>query len=119
MLTLATENRMNYHLCFKKDTSSLPLPNLVSCFTGKVFFLYGGPKREDCIRRYIVAFNGTISEYMDKNVHFVVTENEWDSTFDEALSSQPQLRFVRPSWVWSSSNAGKAVPYQQHEIKPH
>uniref|UniRef100_A0A2P2I6X7 DNA repair protein XRCC1 n=1 Tax=Hirondellea gigas TaxID=1518452 RepID=A0A2P2I6X7_9CRUS len=98
------------------DTSSLPLPPLLSCFTGKIFFLFDNPQHAYSLRRYITAYDGQVSDYMDNSVQFVVTDKVWQTSFDEALEEHPGLKFVKTSWVWSCSDAQQLVSYRTHLV---
>ncbi|ROT69715.1 putative DNA repair protein XRCC1 [Penaeus vannamei] len=96
------------------DTSALPLPSLGDYFAGKTFFIYGrmDENTKKMVRRYIIAFNGTLEEYMTGEVQYVITEDEWDENFDAALEENASLQFVKPAWIWKCSNKGKLVPHQ-------
>ncbi|XP_047488476.1 DNA repair protein XRCC1-like isoform X2 [Penaeus chinensis] len=102
------------------DTSALPLPSLGDHFTGKTFFIYGGmdERSKKMVRRYVIAFNGTLEEYMTGEVQYVVTEDEWDENFDAALDENSSLQFVKPTWIWQCSNKEKLVPHQPYLVVP-
>ncbi|KAG5855980.1 hypothetical protein ANANG_G00002840 [Anguilla anguilla] len=52
-----------------------PIPDLPDFLTGKRFFLYGKfpPSERRLLLRYIVAFNGSVEDYMSEKVQFVIT----------------------------------------------
>ncbi|XP_069974361.1 DNA repair protein XRCC1-like isoform X2 [Penaeus vannamei] len=102
------------------DTSALPLPSLGDYFAGKTFFIYGrmDENTKKMVRRYIIAFNGTLEEYMTGEVQYVITEDEWDENFDAALEENASLQFVKPAWIWKCSNKGKLVPHQPFLVVP-
>ncbi|XP_035677969.1 DNA repair protein XRCC1-like [Branchiostoma floridae] len=104
----------------KGDADDMPLPDLPDFFTGKHFFLYGDfPASERrLVLRYITAFNGSMEDYMCDKVTHVITNEEWDDNFDEALSDNSDLTFVRPQWVYKCSEKGKMVPHQPYIVVP-
>ncbi|GAB1601859.1 DNA repair protein XRCC1-like isoform X1 [Argonauta hians] len=96
------------------------LPVLPDFFSDKHFFLYGDfseSQRHD-LTRYIITYNGELEDYMSEKVDFVVTYEQWDDNFDEALSNYPQLNFVKPDWLYSLYKKNKWVPYQLHIVTP-
>ncbi|XP_068240803.1 DNA repair protein XRCC1-like [Palaemon carinicauda] len=112
------EDNMEY--VTKPDTSSLPLPPLGDYLKGKCFFIYGNMSAEMrlLLKRYIIAFDGICEDYMTEKVNFVVTEDEWDDNFDNALSENASLQFVKPSWIWRCSDKQKLVPFQPFMVVP-
>lgn len=104
----------------KTDTKDLPLPDLPEFFKGKHFFVYGDFSSEEMhkLNRYIIGFNGSIEDYMGEKVKFVITNNKWDKTFDEALSENDNLIFVRPQWIFKCGRDCRFVPYQPYIVVP-
>lgn len=102
------------------DTSEMPLPELPDYFHGSAFFLYGDfePDEKRTLVRYIVAFNGQMEEYMNKKVAYVITKAEWDENFEEALSSNENLIFVKPKWIHTCAEKKKGVPHQPYIVVP-
>lgn len=102
------------------DTSALPLPTLGDYFKGKCFFIHGKMAEENkrLLRRYIIAFNGDLEDYMSEKVQFVITKDNWDESFDEALNENPSLQFVKPLWIWRCSDKQRLVPHQPFLIVP-
>ncbi|KAH9504669.1 DNA repair protein xrcc1 [Bulinus truncatus] len=102
----------------KNDDSELP--DLPEFFTDKTFFFYGEiePSERRLLTRYIAAYNGEVADYMNKSVNFVITTKKWDSNFDEALSENPHLFFVKPKWIHQCHEKNKLIPYQHHVIVP-
>ncbi|XP_008569157.1 PREDICTED: DNA repair protein XRCC1 isoform X1 [Galeopterus variegatus] len=99
---------------------SLPVPELPDFFQGKHFFLYGefpGDERRKLIR-YVTAFNGELEDYMSDRVQFVITAQEWDPSFEEALMDNPSLVFVRPRWIYSCNEKQKLLPHQLYGVVP-
>ncbi|XP_071806723.1 DNA repair protein XRCC1-like [Asterias amurensis] len=96
------------------------VPDLPDFFEGNVFFLYGKFEAEERrqLTRLIVAFEGTVEDYMSDQVIFVVTNSDWDDNFDKALSDHPGLAFVRPKWIYNCCEKSKKVPYQPYVIVP-
>lgn len=98
----------------------LPIPELPDFLTGKHFFLYGEfPKNERrMLIRYITAFNGIIEEYMDEKVQYVITAQDWDETFEDALMENGNLSFVKPRWLYVCNERQKLVPHQPYVVVP-
>uniref|UniRef100_A0A0K8RVX7 DNA repair protein XRCC1 n=1 Tax=Crotalus horridus TaxID=35024 RepID=A0A0K8RVX7_CROHD len=97
-----------------------PIPELPDLFVGKCFFLYGEfPSQERrLLNRYIIAFNGEVEDYMNERVNYVITAQEWDDTFDEALNENPNLSFVRPRWIYNCNDRQKLIPHQPYVVVP-
>uniref|UniRef100_UPI00398E747E DNA repair protein XRCC1-like n=1 Tax=Pristiophorus japonicus TaxID=55135 RepID=UPI00398E747E len=98
----------------------MPIPELPDLFMGKHFLLYGEfPNNEHRIlTRYITAFNGDLEEYMNDTVNFVVTAEDWDDRFDEALMENANLAFVKPRWVYVCNEKQRLVPHQPFVVVP-
>ncbi|XP_049756056.1 DNA repair protein XRCC1 isoform X2 [Elephas maximus indicus] len=102
------------------ESPTLPVPELPDFFQGKHFFLYGefpGDERRKLIR-YVTAFNGELEDYMSNRVQFVITAQEWDPSFEEALMDNPSLAFVRPRWIYSCNEKQKLLPHQLYGVVP-
>ncbi|XP_027714029.1 DNA repair protein XRCC1 isoform X2 [Vombatus ursinus] len=102
------------------EPSDQPIPELPDFFQGKHFFLYGefpGEQRRQLVR-FVTAFNGEIEDYMNDQVQFVITAQEWDPSFEEALLENPSLAFVRPRWIYSCSEQQRLLPYQLYGVVP-
>ncbi|KAF6079967.1 X-ray repair cross complementing 1 [Phyllostomus discolor] len=102
------------------ESPSLPVPELPDFFQGKHFFLYGefpGDERRK-LSRYVTAFNGELEDYMSDRVQFVITAQEWDPSFEEALMDNPSLVFVRPRWIYSCNEKQKLLPHQLYGVVP-
>ncbi|XP_003915690.1 DNA repair protein XRCC1 [Papio anubis] len=103
-----------------QEPPDLPVPELPDFFQGKHFFLYGefpGDERRKLIR-YVTAFNGELEDYMSDRVQFVITAQEWDPSFEEALMDNPSLAFVRPRWIYSCNEKQKLLPHQLYGVVP-
>ncbi|XP_016047946.1 DNA repair protein XRCC1 isoform X2 [Erinaceus europaeus] len=99
---------------------NLPIPKLPDFFQGKHFFLYGefpGDERR-MLRRYVTAFSGELEDYMSDRVQFVITAQEWDPSFEEALMDNPSLVFVRPRWIYSCNEKQRLLPHQLYGVVP-
>lgn len=96
------------------------LPLLPDFFSHKHFMLYGeiGSKTRRLLIRYITAYNGTLEEYMSDSVEFVITNENWDQNFDEALKENTSLAFVRPKWIIVCHEKGALVPCQPYIVAP-
>nr|XP_008518329.1 PREDICTED: DNA repair protein XRCC1 [Equus przewalskii] len=102
------------------ESPDLPIPELPDFFQGKHFFLYGefpGDERRK-LRRYVTAFNGELEDYMSDRVQFVITAQDWDPSFEEALMDNPSLVFVRPRWIYSCNEKQKLLPHQLYGVVP-
>ncbi|XP_060507314.1 DNA repair protein XRCC1 isoform X2 [Panthera onca] len=102
------------------ESPDLPVPELPDFFQGKHFFLYGefpGDERRK-LSRYVTAFNGELEDYMSDRVQFVITAQEWDPSFEEALVDNPSLVFVRPRWIYSCNEKRKLLPHQLYGVVP-
>ncbi|XP_037372641.1 DNA repair protein XRCC1 isoform X1 [Talpa occidentalis] len=102
------------------ESPSLPVPELPDFFQGKHFFLYGefpGDERR-LLSRYVTAFNGELEDYMSDRVQFVITAQEWDPRFEEALMDNPSLVFVRPRWIYSCNEKQRLLPHQLYGVVP-
>ncbi|KAG9470816.1 hypothetical protein GDO78_016667 [Eleutherodactylus coqui] len=97
-----------------------PIPELPDLFVGKHFFLYGEfpPAERRLLQRYITAFNGELEEYMNEKVHYVITAQEWDDSFEEALNDNTSLYFVRPRWIYNCNERQKCIPHQPYVVVP-
>ncbi|XP_074836700.1 DNA repair protein XRCC1 [Carettochelys insculpta] len=97
-----------------------PIPELPDFFTGKRFFLYGDfPTHERrLLNRYITAFNGEVEGYMSERVNYVITAQEWDETFEEALNDNATLSFVRPRWIYTCNERQRLIPHQPYVVVP-
>uniref|UniRef100_A0A2K6MDD6 DNA repair protein XRCC1 n=1 Tax=Rhinopithecus bieti TaxID=61621 RepID=A0A2K6MDD6_RHIBE len=103
-----------------QEPPDLPVPELPDFFQGKHFFLYGefpGDERRKLIR-YVTAFNGELEDCMSDRVQFVITAQEWDPSFEEALMDNPSLAFVRPRWIYSCNEKQKLLPHQLYGVVP-
>ncbi|XP_032835570.2 DNA repair protein XRCC1 [Petromyzon marinus] len=104
----------------ESDEKEFPIPELPDFFTGKHFYFYGNfpgnERRTLC--RYVVAFNGLLEEYMNERVNFVVSAQEWDDNFYDALTENPNLAFVKPQWIYSCNSKGKRLPHQPFVVIP-
>ncbi|XP_041373401.1 DNA repair protein XRCC1-like [Gigantopelta aegis] len=104
----------------KDDSSDSGLPDLPDFFADKVFMFYGDfPTQEKrLLTRYIAAYDGTTSDYMSDKVSYVVTQQSWDDNFEEALSENPNLVFVKPKWIRICHEKTKMVPHQPFIVVP-
>ncbi|XP_048238746.1 DNA repair protein XRCC1-like isoform X2 [Haliotis rufescens] len=102
------------------DSADSGLPDLPDFLSDKHFFLYGeipAPERR-LLGRYIAAYDGCLEEYMSNTVKYVVTAAKWDDNFNEALSENPNLVFVKPQWLHMCHDKGKLMPYQPYIVVP-
>ncbi|XP_059728836.1 LOW QUALITY PROTEIN: DNA repair protein XRCC1 [Haemorhous mexicanus] len=95
-----------------------PIPPLPDFFEDKKFFLHGDfPEGEGRrLRRLVVAFGGSLAPYMDESVTHVVTSQDWDPAFEEALELRPSLVFVRPHWLLLCGERQRPLPAQPYLV---
>ncbi|XP_018018970.1 DNA repair protein XRCC1 isoform X2 [Hyalella azteca] len=98
------------------DTSQLDLPLLPDIFSGEHFFIHRSCHDPADVKRYIIAFNGHVSDYMSSCVNFIVADAKWDKTFDEVTQENQEVRFVKPSWIWRCVDASSRAPLEPHLI---
>lgn len=96
-----------------KDLKDLP-----EFFSKFHFLLYGNFSTNDrkLLTRYITAYNGSVKDYMDVEVTHVVTQEPWDDKFDQALSENNALVFVRPKWIFACHQKQSCVPCQPYLV---
>ncbi|XP_064393030.1 DNA repair protein XRCC1-like isoform X2 [Halichondria panicea] len=96
------------------------LTKLPDLFSKCTFLLYGNCSLSDrhLITRYITAYNGRIESYMSGNVSHVISLEDWDNHFDQALSENSKLVFVKPQWIFVCHQKQTCVPYQPYIIVP-
>lgn len=90
-------------------TAKRNLLNLPTFFSKCHFLLYGSfdPADRRQLTRYITAYDGHIENYMGDRVTHVVSNQKWDSNFDEALKENASLTFISPGWVFACHNKQK------------
>ncbi|XP_066534227.1 DNA repair protein XRCC1 isoform X2 [Hoplias malabaricus] len=103
-----------------EEEEDKPIPELPDFLTGKRFYLYGkfAEDQRRLLQRYIVAFNGTVEDYMSEKVQFVITSQGWDDTFEDALMENGNLSFVKPTWIFAINDRQKMLPYQPFSVVP-
>ena len=102
-----------------KKADKKVLPPLPEFYKGLDFFIYGQFKFEKTrksIIRGIIAAGGKVKEYMGPEVSFVISANDWDSNFKDALDVNPKVQFVRPSFIQSCFDQDKLISPSQHLI---
>ena len=67
---------------------------------------------------FIFPHSRAIEEYMSEKVTHVITDSPWDDNFDQALSDNPNLHFVKPKWILSCYEKQKLVPHQKFVVVP-
>jgi len=104
----------------RPETKDLDFPNLPSFFSSMQFYMHGDyDKGEDeLIKRYIVAFGGKVVPLMKRTVARVITaSNWWSQDFEELLGWNPDVAFLRPSWVFACSDQGRLVEEGTHRVR--
>ncbi|XP_052270427.1 DNA repair protein XRCC1-like isoform X1 [Dreissena polymorpha] len=102
------------------DGADSGLPELPDFFADKHFFIYGSMDSAErrLMTRFITAYAGELDDYMSEKVHYIVSSEKWDSNFDDALSDNPSLVFVKPKWVHVCHDKQKLVPHQPYIVVP-
>ncbi|XP_052801501.1 DNA repair protein XRCC1-like isoform X2 [Mya arenaria] len=102
------------------DSADSGLPELPDFLQDKNFFIYGSMDVTErrLMNRYIVAYGGELEDYMSDKVNYVVSSAKWDNNFDDALSDNPNLVFVKPKWVHVCHDKQKLVPHQPYIVVP-
>lgn len=100
------------------DGADSGLPDLPDFFSDKHFFLYGtfSASERRLLRRYIAAYDGELENYMGSKVNYIITAEHWDDNFDEALSENENLVFVKPKWIYACHDKNKLLPYQPYAV---
>nr|XP_039265212.1 DNA repair protein XRCC1-like [Styela clava] len=96
------------------------LPELPDYFNDKTFMMYGkfASKIGRLTRRHIIACGGKITEYMNEDVEYIITEQPWDDNFDQALTENAGLVFVRPGWLFQCGAQQRIISYQPYAVSP-
>ena len=79
--------------------------------------MYGSFSNNDLrksINRGIVAGGGTVRDYMQSDVDYVVTSSVWDSNFKDAKDVNAQVIFVRPSFIQACFDENQLVNSQKY-----
>ncbi|GAB0200428.1 DNA repair protein XRCC1 [Grus japonensis] len=104
----------------EENSEEEPIPPLPDFFEDKTFFFHGefpaGEGRR--LLRYVTAFGGTLAPYMNDSVTHVVTAQDWDPAFQEALELRPSLTFVRPRWLLLCGERQRPLPAQPYALVP-
>ncbi|KAK4471836.1 hypothetical protein MN116_005227 [Schistosoma mekongi] len=96
--------------------------SLPDIFLNKHFFIHTKsiPSDEEClIKRLIIAFAGTLHQYMSNEVQYVLTRSSWDAEFDSALSTNSNLIFIRPEWIFACDQSGQWEAYGPYQVTPN
>ena len=102
-----------------ENDENVELPKLPEFFAEKSFFLYGSFTSESIrksIIRGIVAGGGKVSNYMQADVDYVITSSDWDSNFKDAREANPEVKFVKPSFVKDCFDQQKIVNDKLHRV---
>ncbi|XP_063055323.1 DNA repair protein XRCC1 isoform X2 [Engraulis encrasicolus] len=103
-----------------EEEEDKPIPELPDYLKGKNFYLYGKfPQNERrLLQRYIIAFNGSLEDYMSEKVQFVITSEGWHDSFEDALMENGNLSFVKPKWIFAINDRQKMLPHQPYAVVP-
>ncbi|TNN07092.1 DNA repair protein isoform 2 [Schistosoma japonicum] len=101
-----------------KESLMNSLPDI---FLNKHFFIHTKsiPSDEErLIKRLIIAFAGTLHQYMNNEVQYVLTRSCWDAEFDSALSTNSNMIFIRPEWIFACDQSGQWEAYGPYQVTP-
>jgi len=104
----------------RPETKHLEFPNLPSFFSSMQFYMHGDYDKgeDDLVKRYIVAFGGKVVPNMKRTVARVITaSNWWSEDFEELQRWNPDVVFLRPSWVFACSDQGRQVEEGTHRVR--
>ncbi|XP_065510714.1 DNA repair protein XRCC1-like [Caloenas nicobarica] len=104
----------------EEEEEEEPIPPLPDFFRDQSFFFHGDfPAGEGrLLRRYVVAFGGSVAPYMSDSVTHVVTAQECAPAFEEALELRPSLTFVRPHWLRLCGEQQRPLPAPPFAVRP-
>jgi len=98
----------------------LNLPSLPNFFAGHSFYLHSDAlsmEQSRQLTRYLVGYGGKVREHMARDVKFIVTGRDaWQADFQQALTVNPAVRFLKRAWVVDSSNELKALDKRKYYI---
>ena len=99
---------------------SFDLLNLPNFLEKCVVLIYGDfeQSEQETISRYVIAYGGEVVGYMSDKVTHVISGVVWDDNFDEALSENSSLQFVKPDWLFACHSQQKLMPHQKYAIVP-
>jgi len=103
----------------RQKTDHLDYPQMPSFFSSLQFYMHGNYDKgeKELITRYIIAFGGKILPVMKKTVSRVITaSNWWSDDFKEMLILNPDVIFLRPSWIFACSDQQKLVAEGTHRV---
>jgi len=97
-----------------------PIVKLPDFFAGVNVLLFGDmdAAEKHKLTRLVVAFGGNVVEAMSENTTHVATAMPWDSAFQDALDTHPQLAIVRPTWIESCAAQRKLLPVAEFSLHP-
>lgn len=103
-----------------ESISDAVVPSLPDFFSGNCFFVYGDMDSKDrrYLKRCIIAYAGTVEEYMKESVNYVITNSDWDENFKQALAENSSLKFVRPKWIFKCHEKQKFLPCDPYLVLP-
>lgn len=101
----------------ENDDNGWELPTF---FSDMSFYIYGGfdEKQVKNVSRLIVAFDGKVSQYMNDDIEYVITDKKWCDEFETSKSKNENIKFVNMDWIMACNKRKRLVAYQPFEITP-
>lgn len=96
------------------DTSALKYPPLPNYFQKDIFYFYGFI--DDNLSNEIIIAGGIVKPYRNQDVKIIVTDKPWDINFDNALRDNPDLVFIKPSYVRQCVKMKKKVDMRPYLV---
>lgn len=100
----------------KEDTTNYPMPFLPDVFSMKTFYVDNNIPNRATIERYIIAYNGIITENLNNDVEFYIT-NTGGPSLEIFHKKAPNFIAVKPSWIWEINAKQQWIPTSQFLVK--
>lgn len=68
------------------------------------------------LRRYIVAYNGEIESQLSDRTTHLVSKDGVSSNDDSKLSDHPDIKVVKPQWIWDSISQKEILPEESYLV---
>lgn len=97
--------------------TSIPLPDF---FNGVNVFFYriNDAALLNKLRRYVVAYGGSVLEYMGDESTHVVSNGPWGADHDTAAATFTSTLFVTPQWILDCNKNGTRLKEAAYSLSP-